>query len=162
MAAVRLCTSLPSVLLVTYMYAWVGPRFHNKGCCKKKRTNLTLLCCLDSCYRRQTRNLMVLQTGPSYFCITLFHLFSLAAQYGHSGRGRQNKGKVQGYNISHTFSDHSQLLPKDVSFYDLAARTKLTLKSTRYQEFTVAIGLVFIRSSYFQREAGNVCNCKFP
>lgn len=74
----------------------------------------------------------------------------------------QNKGKVQGYNFSCTFLDHSQLLPKDVSFYDSAARTKLTLQSTSCQEFRDAIGIVFIKSCYLQREVGNVCNCKFP
>lgn len=34
-AAARMCTSLPSVLLVACMYAWVGPRFDSNGCWKK-------------------------------------------------------------------------------------------------------------------------------
>jgi len=73
---------------------------------------------------------MVLRTGPSHFCIAPFHPFSLTLLCGHSGRRRQNKGKLQGYYFSCTFSDNSQLLPKDLSFYDLAARTKRTFQST--------------------------------
>lgn len=118
--------------------------------------------CALSCITRCITAAVRLCTSLPFHRITLFHPFSLTAQYEHSGRKRQNKGKVQGYNFSHTFSDHSQLLPKNVSFYDLAARTKQILQSTRYREFTIAIVIVFIRSCYLQREAGNVCNYKFP
>lgn len=39
----------------------------------------------------KTRNLMMLQAGPLCFYTTLFHPFSLTAQYGHSGRKIQKR-----------------------------------------------------------------------